>query len=189
MNTEREQRPALERLAEEAAALRALALSVVAIRAWRLHRPARSPGRVVRWSWIAGWGMVIGAWLHAASHRYAVHLAHALFIMGLGVLALMVASRVTLVHGGYGIGAEGRSRALTATGVLALLAAIGRVMAPWTGAGYMRHLAYAGLLWAAALGVWGAAFGPRLLRPRRPPQARTGAREAPRAETAARNPG
>ncbi|RME72288.1 MAG: NnrS family protein [Planctomycetota bacterium] len=148
-------------------ALRAVCITWVAVRAWRIYRPARSPGRVVRWAWVSGLWMAAGAWLHVAGYPRAVDAAHALFILGLGLMALMVASRVVLVHGGRGVAAETRWRSISATGWLVSLAALGRVFAAWTGPAYLRHLAYAGMLWGLALLVWGAAFVPELLRPRR----------------------
>ena len=78
-------------------------------------------------------------------------------------MALMIASRVTLAHGGYDTRIEISSWFITLSGALVLLAAWTRLSAPFT-RNYSHHLGYAALVWILAILVWGVFFVPRMAR-------------------------
>lgn len=146
----------------EGRSLRAAAATWVALQAWKLHRRPLSRGRLVNWLWVSSWGLVSGLWAHALAPSLGVHALHLVFISGFGLMTLMIASRVTLAHGGHGLELELDSGAIRWAGVLITLAALTRASAPLTGS-YQRHLAYAASVWIAAMIVWLSVFLPRMV--------------------------
>ena len=91
------------------------------------------------------------------------------FLGGFSLLILAVGTRVVLAHGGYPRSLEARSRPLWSASVLVVLALVTRVAAPFTGALYLDHLAWAGALWVVGFAVWGAALAWRIAVPHRSP--------------------
>jgi len=148
--------------------LRAGVVSWIAFRYWRLHRLPRTKGRLPQWLWIGGWSLVAGLWTHALIPSLHIHALHLVFVSGLSWMILVVATRVTLAHGGYGLALEYQSRSLLAAGLLLLLAAATRLSAPFLPASYFRHLAYAAITWVAGLIVWGVVFVPKILFSEKP---------------------
>ena len=96
-----------------------------------------------------------------------LHALHLAFISGFGLLTLLVASRVTLAHGGYDLSIEKRSRVFKWAGGWILAAALVRASAPLTAQAYFHHLAYAAACWIIGVGIWAAYFVPRMLARRR----------------------
>lgn len=143
--------------------LRALSAVFVAIDAWKLHRLPKNQGRLVNWLWVSSWGLILGLALYAFVPFMGIHGLHLMFICGFGLMTLMIASRVTLAHGGYDLEIEINSRAIRWAGALTLLAAGARTAAPLTST-YMDHLGYAAALWIAALVIWSGAFLPKILK-------------------------
>ena len=80
-------------------------------------------------------------------------------------MILMVASRVTLSHGGHGLELEKTSKTISLTAILILLAAITRISAPWVRS-YESHLVYSALLWIIAVCVWAFVFLPKMFQDR-----------------------
>lgn len=143
--------------------LRAAAASFVAIEAWKLHRKPKSPGILVKGLWLSGWSLVAGSWLYAGVPSMGVHALHLIFIAGFGLMTLMIASRVTLAHGGYELDLELRSRALVFAAVMFLSAAGLRMSAPYTPY-YFQILVAAACAWIAALLAWIVVFVPKIVR-------------------------
>ncbi len=142
--------------------LRALAATWIGFHSWKLHRSPRNPGRLTRGLWCSGGAMLVGIWLYALSPSMGIHGLHLMYIGGFGLMTTMVASRVTLAHGGYGLELELRSKALLWTALLMLSAALVRVCAPWSQS-YFGHLAFAAGLWVLSVAVWAKVFIPRAL--------------------------
>lgn len=144
--------------------LRAYVATFVAIRFWKLlQRPPRKGVQPMA-LWLCAWAFVLGLWGYGLFPAYAVHAVHLTFIGGLGLLTLLVATRVTLSHGGHGMALEQSSRVLVGTSVLALTAMLVRVFALWAGGGYFTVLAVAAALWIGAVLLWSALFVPKMVR-------------------------
>jgi uncharacterized protein involved in response to NO len=150
--------------AEPALAIRAGLATFLGVRHWKLLRKPRTKGRLAFWLWISAWSLVLGLWAPAFVPVYSMHALHLVFIGGFGLMTLMIASRVSLAHGGYGVRIELRSRVFTVIGGLALLAAAARIAAPWVPKGYAPHLAYASICWILAVIAWLAVFLPKIVR-------------------------
>ena len=135
--------------------LRALAVSIVVIRSLQLwKRPEMRT--TVSWSiWMAHWIIAIGVWVVAAAPRYRADFLHILFIGGFSLLILAVATRVTLSHGKHDLAQEQRLWPLRIGVMCALIAMLARLGAPFAQASYFSHLAWASLLWIAAILIWG----------------------------------
>ena len=88
---------------------------------------------------------------------------HALTGGAMATMIVAVSTRATLGHTGRGLTAD-RPTALIY--LLVTVAAVARVVAGYTAAGYMTLLASAGLAWTAAFLLFLAVYGPMLLAPR-----------------------
>lgn len=136
--------------------MRAFVVTTIALWRWKLYRLPAAPGRLAYWIWISGGSLMIGYWVYAlSSAEFSPHVLHLVFVSGFGLMTLLIASRVTLSHGGYGVELEQQSRVFPIMGWLVLIAAFTRVTAPWVPRYYLHHLAYASLLWVLGLAVWG----------------------------------
>lgn len=144
-------------------ALKAACANWIAFQNWRLFILPLAPGKLPLWIWISAWVLLIGLWVHSLFPGLDVHAAHLIFIGGFGLMTLLVASRVTLAHGGYSLNFESHSRIYSVSGSLILLAALSRLVAQWAPS-YFRHLAYAATLWILALLLWGYFFLPKILK-------------------------
>lgn len=143
--------------------LRALAATWVAYRYWKLHRLPLRRSRHAWLIWLSGCFTVTGLVLSALMPAYSIHVLHLFYISGLGLMTLMVATRVTLAHGGHEMLLEFRSRSLLISGALIVLAALTRMSADLLPQVYESHLLYAAATWLIALGVWMTVFFPRIL--------------------------
>jgi uncharacterized protein involved in response to NO len=134
---------------------RALAVSVVVIRSLQLwKRPVVRT--TLSWTiWIGHWIIAIGVWIVAAAPRYRADFLHILFIGGFSLLILAIATRVTLSHGKHDLAQEQRLWPLRIGVTLTLVAMLARLGAPFAAAAYFSHLAWASLLWIAAILIWG----------------------------------
>jgi hypothetical protein len=141
--------------------LRALSASWIAVSAWKLYRFPRTKSRLANWLWMSGWGLVSGLWLYALAPTLGISALHLMFISGFGLMTVVIASRVTLAHGGYDLEIESKSNGIRWTGIFILLAALTRVAAPLTPA-YMHHLGYAAGVWLLAMIVWSVTFIPKV---------------------------
>jgi hypothetical protein len=128
------------------------AIIVVNIQPWR--RPATRTS--LSWClWIAHWFLVAALWTVAIVPKYRIDFLHIMFMGAFTLLVLAVGTRVVLSHGGHGSGEENRSWPLrigTTTVIIAMFARIGAPFAPFS---FFSHLAWAGVLWIAGMGIWG----------------------------------
>ncbi len=146
------------------AAIQALIYSFVATTEWRLHRRPVARGHLPFWLWISAWSLGLGLWGAAAFPGYSVHAMHLAYAGGFGLMILMIAARVTLAHGGYGLQLEHHSKALLWSAIFVVLAALTRSTAILLPRVYLSHLAYAALAWIIAWIIWAWVFVPRILR-------------------------
>lgn len=143
--------------------LRAGIVTIVLLKEWHLLRRRENRG-VHSWGlWCSAWCLLIGSWAVALFPAYAIHAAHILFIGTVSLMIFMIATRVTLAHGGHDLREEHRSRWLMGVIGFLLLAALTRLLAPVFPAHYLAHLAYAAICWIAAAVVWGIRFVPRMM--------------------------
>lgn len=144
-------------------ALRAAVVLWIVLRAWKIYRKPGVPGPLSFWVWVSSWSLVIGVWLQPFIPGLRIHGLHLSLIGGFGLLTLMIASMVTLSHGGHDMTQIRKSKLLTAVGLLVFLAALTRAVAPLTDEGYVLHLLWAGILWIGALGLWSWGLIPKIL--------------------------
>ncbi|HRK06585.1 MAG TPA: NnrS family protein [Pseudobdellovibrionaceae bacterium] len=137
--------------------LRAAIVLYVLVRDWKVFRAPRTRSAHAWGIWASAWMLPIGLFGSAWSET-RVHALHLFYVGGLGLLTLMIATRVLLAHG---------SRRLLFERKVSLMSPVilGTVVAAWTrwSAGlsadiYFSHLTYAAILWVLALGYWGAIF-------------------------------
>ena len=140
----------------------ALCASWMGLKYWRIHRLPKARSRLAQAIWASAWVLLAGLWVSAGFPALGVHGAHLVFIGGFGLMTLLVASRVTLAHGGHDLSLEAKSRIYVAFSLLAVLAALTRLSAIWTPS-YIAHLGYAAALWIAAVVSWAAFFVPKML--------------------------
>jgi uncharacterized protein involved in response to NO len=140
---------------------RASSATWVAMSAWKLYRRPQIKSRLTNWLWISCWSLVVGVWFYALIPTYAVHALHLMFISGFGLMTIVIASRVTLAHGGYDLEIESRSKAILWASIFIMLAALTRVLAPLTPS-YTQHLGYAAGAWIIAMIIWCVGFVPRI---------------------------
>ncbi len=144
--------------------IRAVLVSYLAVMKWNMLRKPKTRGRLSFWLWVSAWSLCLGLWLPLFFPLYAIHMMHFAFIGGFGLMTLMVASRVTLAHGGYGYRVEVRSRLLTTSAVLILISAATRLSAPGIPRIYLHHLAYAAIVWISAMLIWSVVLIPKMIR-------------------------
>lgn len=149
---------------QPASLARALSVAWVTLGAWQIHKRPKITGRLSGAIWLAAWALLLGSWIPALFPASGVHGIHLMFIAGFGLMTILVASRVTLAHGGYDLAYERSSRALLWAGLFIVIAALTRITAPLMPSYYLRHLAYAALVWNAGIAVWACVFVPRIFR-------------------------
>ncbi|MBI4211260.1 MAG: NnrS family protein [Deltaproteobacteria bacterium] len=145
--------------------LRALVATWIAFDVWKLYRLPKMRTRLTTGLWLAAWSLLVGLWLVVALPSAYFAALHVVFISGFGLMTLMIASRVTLSHGGHDMGLEKSSRVLLWMPILLAFAAFTRFTAIFvTGPGYTRHLVYAAIIWIVALTFWTWVFLPKILK-------------------------
>lgn len=142
-----------------------LVLTIVAFRDWKIHRwPAHRTALSVL-LWMSIWLLILGRFSMGWYPEYRVHLAHVGFIGGFALMTLGVASRVIWSHGAYPDSEKSDSRVLIVLATCFVLAVATRVSAIFLGPdSYVRHLAYAAIIFILGLVVWAGRFGPKLVR-------------------------
>ncbi len=143
---------------------RALAVSYIALAHWKIWRRPKSNGPHAFWLWLSTLSVSLGVWAPALWPAHAVDGLHLVFIAGFGLMILMVATRVTLAHGGHGLDLEKKSKILSVVAWLLLLSTATRVIAIMMPKTYNHHLAYAALIWCVAILLWASVFLPKILK-------------------------
>jgi uncharacterized protein involved in response to NO len=132
-------------------------VAYILLRDWKIGRLPKAGTRQGWGIWLSAWMMVSGS-LISVYAGWKIHSIHIFYIGGLGLLTLMVATRVTLAHGSKRLLLESTSRVLYPVVAMILAASITRFSAGFLPQSYISHLAYAGGLWGIALVIWGWVF-------------------------------
>lgn len=142
--------------------LRALTVSFVAVFGWRIF--ARSPA-----SSALGWGLrisgacvTLGTWALAVYPEFRLEALHIIYITGFSLMTFMVASRVILAHGNYGLQHEVGNFFIKGPIFFIILAGFTRVAAIFIPESYTEHLGYASAAFAIGVGLWAKYFLPRV---------------------------
>lgn len=148
--------------------LRAAVATWIGFSLWRLHRMPLAKTRIAFWLWVCCWSIVAGLWIYAIVPPWAVAGAHLSFISGYSLMIFMIASRVTLSHGGYDLDYERTSPVYAVTGVLTVIAALLRflsVEAPrFSAMGLPHALMGAAAAFLLCLAIWGHVFVRKMIR-------------------------
>lgn len=137
--------------------LRASVVVYVLARHWRLFRFPQSATRQAWGLWSSAWMMSLGLFASAIT-AWQIHSLHLFYIGGLGLLTLMVATRVSLAHGSKRLLLERTSKVLYPVVGLVIGAALVRFIANFSGSSYIETLAIAASLWVIGLFIWGVVF-------------------------------
>ncbi len=124
---------------------------------WNLLIIPNKQGYIVGWLWVSAWCIILGLWSCVIFPSYVVHMMHVVYICGIGLMTLMIASRVQIAHGGQNWHESNQKGLFLWTGILILTAGVTRVTAPFV-ASYVSHLVYAATAWIAAMMIWGVYF-------------------------------
>ncbi len=152
--------------------LRALTASLVLLLVWKIHRPPRNRTVSAFTLWSAGWSVLIGLWVVVLAPSHYLAGEHVVFLGGFGLLTLAIASRITVMHAGFVLPVELRTRHPVAVAFVGLALAA-RLAAEYAPASAATLLAVSGSLWALAWLGWTATSLPLLLV-RRPGEGRPG---------------
>jgi len=146
-------------------ALRTAIVALVCLHDWKISRLPKARS-TVSWSlWISCWLLLLGLVFQLFAPAYDIHARHLTYIGGMGLMTLIIATRVTLSHGGHDMALEKTSKLLKIFAGLMLLAATTRAAARFLPEeAYWNHLLFAAWVWIAALILWGTFALPRLLR-------------------------
>jgi len=141
----------------------ALVSTSLAIQFWKLlHRP-KMRGYLSHLLWISSWTLILCLWLVVVVPHYRVHVMHGIYIGGMTLMTLCIATRVILAHGGFSLQPEISSKGLLFTGLLCVIAAVTRVSAIFLPSeSYFLHLSYAGAVLVLGFIVWAGTIGYKL---------------------------
>jgi uncharacterized protein involved in response to NO len=145
--------------------LRAAVATAIVTLDWKWPRIYRGTGPIGYGLWFSMCFLLCGLWGAVLFPDFSLHLSHFTFVGGFGLMAIMVASRVTLAHGGYGVMQE-RTPLLWIVTSLLSIAAIVRALAWIKTQSYENHLAYAAAFLILGLCLWIWFYFPRLFRTR-----------------------
>lgn len=144
--------------------LRSLVISFIAFFFWKLHRFPQRKAFQSWWLWVSAWSLLLGQWGICFFPDTRIHLLHVVLVSGLGLMTLMIASRVILSHGHHGLEWEKNSKGLFLGALLLSLAGFTRLSAGFAPHIYQSHLLYAAYTWIFGLLLWGAMFLPKIFR-------------------------
>jgi hypothetical protein len=143
--------------------MRNLLILYIAFTAWNIHHLPMRRGFQSWGIWISCWSIIIGSLGASFFPADRIHLLHLLFVSGLSLLTLMIATRVIVSHGNHNMGFEMNSRYLQFSIGLIIFAALTRSSAGFLPRLYETHLTYAAFVWIVGLIVWGIFFIPKIL--------------------------
>ncbi|MBS1984878.1 MAG: NnrS family protein [Bdellovibrionales bacterium] len=142
--------------------LRAVTVSLVAVFGWRLFARSETNTGLTWGIRAAGFFTVAGTWGMAVFPAYRLEALHVIYVMGFSLMTFMVASRVILAHGNFGIENEARNLFIKIPIFFLILAGLTRVAAIFIPESYAQHLGYAALAFIIGVGVWAKYFLPRV---------------------------
>ncbi len=142
--------------------LRALVIGFFALQYWKLHKFPKTRSYLTWGIWLSCWSLLFGSILNI--FWATPHSLHAILVGGFSLLTLLVATRVTLAHGGSGLDLEKTSRLIPVFTFFIILAMLTRVTAILWPAIYFKHLGYASVCWILGLVFWLMLTGPKFPR-------------------------
>lgn len=146
-----------------ALSLRCAVVSLVLVYSTELWRLPDQAG-LNRWLiWIAGWMLPTGYLLAAITPERATAGLHVVFIGGFALLALAVATQVTLGHRGYRSSMLGRPWPVAVTGLLIGVTLVARVAMQFDPTRYLPWMTLASGCFLLATGVWLLFLAPKML--------------------------
>jgi len=150
-------------------ALRAVVVTYIAMCFWKIHKWPRRKAFQSFWLWASAWFLLSGQWALVIFPDHKVHILHVILVSGLGLMTLMIATRVSLSHGKHDMEIEKKSKVLFIGAGLLALAGLTRLSAGFAPHIYQSHLLYAAYTWTAALLVWGYLVIPKMIKIKGPP--------------------
>ena len=143
--------------------LRALVISFLCFKFWKLYKMPLRKGFQPFWLWSSGWLLVLGQWGIVLFPRYRIHLLHIILVSGLALMTLMIAVRVSLSHGKHDLSLEKNSRSLWIAAFLLAFAGMTRFSAGVLPDLYQSHLTYAAYTWVIGAILWGWVYIPKMI--------------------------
>ncbi len=142
----------------------AVAGTVTGLRVWGIiHRP-KIFGVLAYLLWTSAWILILSLWALFFFPHYRIHFLHGVYIGGMTLMTLCVATRVVLAHGGYDLRLERSSRLLLVVGILCVVAVITRISVVFLSPDlYFSHLAYASTALILAFLFWAYGIGRKML--------------------------
>ncbi len=146
-----------------AAWVRAAAGSVALLWVWKLLRLPRTRDLFSYCLWTSGWMLLCGLWVPALLPLRSLAGYHVLFIGGLTLLILGIATRVTVRHGGHPGTAEAKVLGIGVAAAVGL-SLLGRLGAEVLPGQALPWLGVSAGIWILAWLLWGGAAARYLLR-------------------------
>ncbi len=142
----------------------AVAGSSTSLRTWGIiHRP-KIFGVLAYLLWASSWILISSLWALFLLPDFRIHFLHGVYIGGMTLMTLCVATRVVLAHGGYDLRLEQSSKLLLTVGILCIVAVITRISVAFLSPDlYFTHLAYASTALILAFVLWGYGIGRKML--------------------------
>ncbi|HMQ11798.1 MAG TPA: NnrS family protein [Oligoflexia bacterium] len=134
----------------------------IAFKMWRVYRLPPKRTRLSMGIWLTTWLFIFSAILPLCWNYGYSHSAHGYFISGFSLLTLLIATRVTLAHNSQGTALESTSKMIPTFVFLLVLSAATRITAIIWPNQYTSHLAYASILWLAAIFIWSVVLIPEI---------------------------
>lgn len=133
--------------------IRAVVVGAIGLGYWRLYTLPRERTALTWNIWFSGYLIVFSFILKAIWEEGTIHASHGLFISGIVLIGLLIATRVVQSHGPNDKTLENWKGLYWMTGLM-ILAAATRVTAFLMPDGYFRHLGYSSLVLTIAVLVW-----------------------------------
>lgn len=144
--------------------LKALVISGLCLCFWKIHKKPIRKGFQPFWLWTSSWLLILGQWAIVLFPSYRVHFLHVILVSGLALMTFMIATRVSLSHGGHDLSLEKNSKAVAVAAFLIMFAGLTRLSAGLLPELYQTHLVYAAYTWVIGCFIWGWVFIPKMIR-------------------------
>ncbi len=133
--------------------IRSVVVGIVGILYWKLLLLPKKKSALTWNLWLCGWFILLSFLLKSLWQDGLIHASHSLFLSGIVLLSLLIATRVIQSHGPKDEELE-NWRGLYIVSSLVVLATATRVTAFLMPEGYLRHLGYSSFVLTLAILVW-----------------------------------